>query len=175
MNLIKPAILAIMLAPAIAIALPSDRYQKIEVVSNSASLDSKKGISIYSGNVIMTQGSIRLTGDTITLYNDKNNEITRIIAQGKRAFYEEKLEGKRGKAKAWGNTIKYNVTDHRVDLLQQAELSQDGDLFKGEAIHYDLATQRVNATGQPAGTSAKGRVHMIIQPKPENGKRQAGS
>ena len=42
-----------------------------------------KGITIYRGNdVVVVQGSIRMTGHTMTVYNDDNGETELVIMQG---------------------------------------------------------------------------------------------
>ncbi|WP_263322172.1 lipopolysaccharide transport periplasmic protein LptA [Endozoicomonas sp. Mp262] len=167
MNRIKSFFLVILMLPGIAAALQSDRQKPIEIESNSADLDNKKGISVYRGNVIMTQGSTRIEGDLITIYNDAHRKVTRVVAKGQRAYYEQQQENGKGKLKAWGNTINYDAAGDRIELLQQGELTQEGDVFKGEKIEYNLKLQTVNASGQPAGNGEKGRVIMVIQPRPE--------
>ena len=122
----------------------------------------------------MTQGSTRIKGDLITIYNDKNRKVTKIVAEGKRAYYEEELEEAKGKLEAWGQTINYNVAGDNIELLKQAELSQNGDIFKGEKIDYNLELQTVNATGQPVKSGSKSRVIMVIQPRPEQNKKATG-
>jgi len=45
----------------------SDTQQPITIESNHAELDEKKEISIYTGDVILMQGGIKSTADTITV------------------------------------------------------------------------------------------------------------
>lgn len=56
-------------------ALPSDREQPIRVQADSAELDDKQGVAVYRGDVVVTQGSTKLTGNTVTLKQDKNGDI----------------------------------------------------------------------------------------------------
>ncbi len=153
-----------LLVPTMASALPSDRNKPIEIESNTADIDNNKGISIYLGDVVMTQGSTRITGDKITIYS-VNQEVNKVVAEGKkeRAYYEEQQANKKGLMQAWGHTIDYSIKGDKVHLLKNAQLKQQGDVFKGERIDYDLKLQTVNATGD----KQKGRVQMVIQPKTE--------
>ncbi len=174
MSLIKPLLLIITLIPAWASALPSDREKPIEIESNSADIDNKKGISIYRGDVVMTQGSTRLMGDTITIRNNKNREVTKVIAEGKRAYYEEQQEGEAGVLKAWGETIHYDMAGDHIELIKQAQLTQKGDTFKGEKIDYNLKLQTVSAQGKPVKNGSEGRVKMVIQPRNEQPQKATG-
>ena len=60
------AALALAACATTAHGLASDKDQPIEVEADSAELDDAKKISIYRGNVVVTQGTIRMTGDVMT-------------------------------------------------------------------------------------------------------------
>lgn len=162
----------VMLAPMSAMALPSDRDKPIEIESNTADIDNKKGVSVYKGKVVMTQGTTRITGDVVTVYS-KNQEVQKIVAEGysKRAYYEEQQADAQGTLQAWGHTIDYMVANDKIKLIKQAQLTQKGDTFKGERIDYDITKQTVNAKGNETKVGSEGRVQMVIQPKPEKGKK----
>ena len=50
------------LAAAAVLALPDDREQPISIKADKAVRDEKQGFTIYSGNVIMEQGSLLWMG-----------------------------------------------------------------------------------------------------------------
>jgi lipopolysaccharide export system protein LptA len=52
-------------------------------------LDDKSGITQYKGNAILTQGTLKITGDVITFYYDQNKQITKAIAQGNFSTYQQ--------------------------------------------------------------------------------------
>ena len=52
-----------------ALALPSDSSQPIRIQADSATLDDKRNTAVYTGNVIITQGSMRLTGGRVSSEN----------------------------------------------------------------------------------------------------------
>ena len=158
-------------------ALPEDRQQPIYISSDSADINDAKGIAIYRGDVQMTQGSTKLTGDIVTIYS-RNREIQRIISEGKnkQAYYEELQSKEKGKLQAWGQTIDYDLTIEKIELTQKAKLIQQGNTFTGDVIDYDQAKQIVNAqgkikqtltNGQPSSQKG-GRVQMVIQPSQTN-------
>ena len=160
-------LVGLLFVPLMAMALPADRQQPIKINSDAADIDNKTGVSVYRGDVVMTQGTTRITGDTITIYT-KGREVTKVIAQGNkaRAYYEELQPGEQGTVQAWGNTIRYDVNGDQIELIKNAQLSQKGDTFKGEKIYYNVALQTVNAKGTP-NQGENGRVQMVIQPRQE--------
>ena len=167
MNLFKLFFFSFALLPGFVFALPGDRSKPIEIESDAAQLNNQRGVSVYTGNVVMVQGTTRLMGDKITIYNDKSKQVTQVIAEGKRAFYEELLENQRDTVKAWGEHINYSLAKKLVILTDRGELYQNGDIFKGERINYNLEKQTVIATGQPEDKNNlnKRRVQMVIHPK----------
>lgn len=155
------------LGSSMALALPSDREQPIRVQADSAELDDKQGVAVYRGDVVVTQGSTKLTGNTVTLKQDKNGDIEVVTSVGKPAYYEQKPAPDKDVTKAYGLTIQYFVTQNRVVLIDQAKVIQEGNTFEGEKIIYDTQRQIVNA-GRATGsqvTSPRPRIDMAIQPK----------
>ncbi|VFT49618.1 ABC transporter ATP-binding protein [Pseudomonas aeruginosa] len=95
------------LGSSMALALPSDREQPIRVQADSAELDDKQGVAVYRGDVVVTQGSTKLTGNTVTLKQDKNGDIEVVTSVGKPAYYEQKPAPDKDVTKAYGLTIQY--------------------------------------------------------------------
>ena len=62
--------LALACASSVAMALPSDREQPIRVQADSAELDERQGVAVYRGSVVITQGTLKITGDTVTITQD---------------------------------------------------------------------------------------------------------
>ena len=52
-------------------------------------MDDVSKITIYRGNVIVTQGSIKMTGHTMTVHFDKNNDMELVIMNGTPATYRQ--------------------------------------------------------------------------------------
>lgn len=86
-----------MLLPLAASALPSDKEQEIRIAANTATLDQKKGVTIYSGDVQFSQGSLVLKADTVTAHFDaETQKIEKIEAHGSPARYEQQPEINKG-------------------------------------------------------------------------------
>ncbi|MCX4025727.1 lipopolysaccharide transport periplasmic protein LptA [Endozoicomonas sp. SM1973] len=142
-------------------ALPNDKDKPINIKAKSADIDDKSGVYIYTGNVIITQGTIQIRGDKVTLYSDSNG-INKIVAVGRPAHYREKPAENKELIKAYGRTIKYYATNEKVEVITNAKLFQEGNTFTGSQIDYFAKTQKVNAKG---GKTNESRVEMVLQPR----------
>jgi lipopolysaccharide export system protein LptA len=148
-------------------ALPSDSSQPIRIQADSAELDDKKGVAVYRGGVIITQGSMKVTGDTVTITQNAQGEVDVFTSVGRPAYYEQRPSPEKDLVKAYGLTIQYFTTNERVVLIDQAKVIQEGNTFEGEKIVYDTKRQIVNA-GRATGTNISAprpRIDMVIQPK----------
>jgi len=154
-----------------ALALESDATEEITIQSDRAELDRKAGTAIYTGDVILEQGTLKITADRITLISNKQRKLTKAIAVGQPAHFQQQMEGEKGLTKAQGKTITYLTTNKNITLLEDATLEQEGNLFTGETIIYNMVNENVSAKGgthtgiNSDGKEKPGRVKMIIQPK----------
>ena len=130
------------------------------IEADRAELDDAKGISIYRGNVKVTQGTLVLTGEVMTVYN-KGDDVDKVIMEGQPATYRQRPDNKDQDVRAKALRMEYYTDPEQIILLRQAEVEQQGDLLRSERIEYDVAKDQVNAgTDQPDE-----RVRITIQPK----------
>ncbi|MGK0441933.1 MAG: lipopolysaccharide export system protein LptA [Pseudohongiellaceae bacterium] len=149
-------------------ALPSDREQPISIQSDSAEqkmMDGKER-TVYKGNVIMTQGSLHLKGDVVTVLS-KDRSVTHIIAKGGLAFFSQMSEIENPPIEAKAEIIRYQLEANTITMTKQASLTQGGSTISGERIDYNTLTSQVKAAGNPSTASdsaSKGRVNIILEP-----------
>lgn len=155
------------LGSAAAWALPSDRDQPIRIQADSAELDDKQGVAVYRGDVIITQGTLKITGDTVTITQTASGDIDVFTSVGNLAYYEQKPAVDKEIVKAYGKTIQYFASNERIVLIDQAKVIQEGNTFEGEKIVYDTHRQIVNAGRATGGnvSTPRPRIDMVIQPK----------
>ncbi|MEE9494111.1 MAG: lipopolysaccharide transport periplasmic protein LptA [Gammaproteobacteria bacterium] len=153
-------ILVACLQPALSWALSSDRDKPMMIEADQAELDDREGVSIYRGNVKVTQGSMQLTGDEISVYS-KDDEIQRIIIVGKPATYQQQPDGKTQSVRARALNMVYIANPESITLTREAEVEQDGNILRSERIVYNTATDHVSA----GGNNSKGRVRITLHPK----------
>lgn len=141
-----------------AFGLASDRAQSITIMSDSAERNEQKGTTTYAGNVIMEQGSMRIDAEKVVIYNTKN-KVTKIIASGTPARYQQKPSAKEGLVVAQAFRIEYNIADETLHLINSAFLKQEGTSLSGKRIDYDVKQSVVKAGGDK---QQKERVKMVI-------------
>ncbi|HET6726221.1 MAG TPA: lipopolysaccharide transport periplasmic protein LptA [Gammaproteobacteria bacterium] len=155
-------VLACALPPA-AWALKSDAQQPINIASDrldhTGGANGSNGTSVYTGHVVITQGSIRITADqaTLTLTNGK---LTKALIVGSPAtFYQAKENDKpiRGHARE----IHYNTDANTIELIEQAKVHQGDEMITANYIRYNIKDEKVIAHRKK---QEKGRVHIVIPP-----------
>jgi lipopolysaccharide export system protein LptA len=149
----------ILMIPVSSQALPEDREQPINLEADSASFDQNTGISIYEGNVVVTQGSMYLAADKATVYIE-GGEFQRMEAVGSPSRFRYKPTHDKPQIDGVGNRVQYNAVTAKVIVSGSAKFTQGGDSFTGQRIEYDLTSDVVKADG-----GEQGRIQFIIQPK----------
>jgi len=159
--------LSLLFAAETALALPEDREQPIHIQADRVELDDLKGVARYTGNVVITQGSIKITGERATITRTEDGAVDVFTAIGKPATFRQQPSADKEVVDAYGLTIQYFVGKDQVLLIDQARVEQGGSTFTGEKIVYDTVRQIVNA-GRANGhniTVPSPRIDMVIQPK----------
>ena len=152
------------------LALPSDSSQPIRIQADSATLDDKRNTAVYTGNVIITQGSMRLTGGRVTLSTNANGELNTMVTYGSPATYQQTPEANKAPVKARAQTIEYHADRETIVLIQEAFLEQSGNTFQGDYVSYDIPRQVVDAgRGSESANGSQngggGRIEIVIQPR----------
>lgn len=148
-------------------ALPDDRSKPIEIQANSAERDAKTGVTTYTGNVDIQQGSIHISAATVVL-DSKNNELTQINASGNPATYSQQLTGPDDVVDARANKIHFDVAKDLITLMGNSSLQQKSGNISGEHIEYDLKTERVRAQAAVAGSPDNNKRITVIIPPSKN-------
>lgn len=142
------------------LALNADRDEPINIQADSARVDEKSGISTYTGNVQVDQGTLKIRANEVKVHSEDKTGVTRIVANAaddseKLAHYEQ-LPDNAELVEASARTIIYFVTDDRLELNGAARLKQTADRsFTGETIYYYIDEGRVNAEGGRTTTTFK--------------------
>lgn len=150
-----------------ASALESDRDQDINIESNSMIADDQSGITIYSGRVTIDQGTLHIDADEVRVINNAT-EVVQIIASmnadnNELAHYQQEADDNEGLVKAHARVITYFTQEKRIHLAGSAFLEQTNDTFRGELLHYDVASGTVDLKGGTKENS--GRVNVVLTPK----------
>lgn len=159
---IKAVLLACSLVlPGRLSALATDQDQPISIEADSLAIDDRQGVSTYRGNVRVTQGSIEVLAETVTV-KSPGRELKEVICSGNPASFRQLLDGADGEVRAAARTISIYPPEDRVVLTGDAHLWRGKNEFSGNRIEYDSARDIVRANAAASGDQ---RVKVIIQPQ----------
>lgn len=145
----------------VAQALPEDRNQPVHISADSAVQENTT--VTYKGNVIVTQGTLRLDADQVVVHHT-SGKVQKIVATGRPAHFQQQPEPNGGLVKASAATLVYYHGENRFELLQNAQVERtDGTSLKGNRVEYLPGTQTVRAQGSLNNQS--GRVEMVLPPE----------
>ena len=168
-----------LLAVGGAWALKTDKSQPINVRADHGDFKSdpdnnSNGTGVYTGNVVITQGSIQLTADKAVLHM-VDNELDTADVTGNPATFQQQPDNAQ-EVHGSAQEITYSASKDEIVLITNARLTQtvmqqitdqQGPTAPGERlmtadlIRYNTDTQHVIAR---AG-SDEDRVHLSFPPK----------
>ena len=154
----------VVLSSATALAIPADRNQPISLVADRATYNEKTGVTTYTGNVIIEQGTMKLQANSIVANLNSQKEISTITATGGPARFQQKVDVNKGLAKGQAQKILYNAQTGIVTLSGSALLEQDGSSIRGATLRYSMNKGDVEAIGTPNSSGSDGRVKIVIPP-----------
>lgn len=144
----------------------NDREQPVEIEANKMHADELAGISIYTGDVIAIQGSLKIIGDKMDITHPKN-ELEKIVAVGKPAEFESYLPEQDAWVKGKALTIIYYASERKLELIEQGYAEQENKhTITGDKIIYNLDTQILNATSNEPTK----RIKMVLTPEKADNK-----
>ncbi len=160
-NNLKFLTLSLLLAASLpAFALTGDSDKPVNVDSENQALDMQGNVATFTGKVIVTQGSIKITADKVVVTRpggDSNKTI--VDAYGNPAtFYQMQDNGKPVKGHA--QKMHYELAKDFVELTDNAYLEQLDSNVKGDRITYLVKEQKMQAYSSGAGK----RVTTVLVP-----------
>lgn len=135
-------------AVSATVGLPTDSQQEMNLSFETSNVDLKKGTAVYSGNVKLTQGSLRIESDELTVHRS-GKEIDRVIATGSPAVFEQQPEVGQAPVIAYGKRIEYelNAEVEKVAIVDEAKVEQGGIVSRCERIEFNLTDSTAKMMG----------------------------
>ena len=172
-NRLLTTLLLSLVVSSTAFSLPEDQTKPIELEADQAKLNNKTGVSEYTGNVIIIQGTAKLNADRVLLYSE-NNEVTRMEAFGEPAKYQQILNIGEDPTHIEGQKLDLKVKENIALVTGNGKVFRGKDILTGNKITYSLDTGELKASRQePTNGSAEennSRVKFIINPQQTNEK-----
>jgi len=158
----------------------ADRNKPMNIEADALRYDDVKQVSIFTGNVVMTKGTIVIRGARVEVQQDPDGYQFGVVTgtPGKQAFFRQKREALDEFIEGEGDSIEYDGHADTVKFIKKALLRRYrgatlADEISGALIVYENLTDRFtvdgNASnaGKSVGVAPGGRVRAMLMPKPE--------
>ncbi|WP_076999433.1 lipopolysaccharide transport periplasmic protein LptA, partial [Variovorax sp. KK3] len=157
----------------------ADRTKPMNIEADSMRYDDLKQTSVFTGNVVVTKGTIVIRGTRIDVRQDPEGYQYGVVtaAPGKLAYYKQKRDaGTDEWIEGESEVIEYDSRADNVKFIRRAVMRRlygatVNDESSGPMIVYDQGndTFTVNGSGLPpnagVATQPGGRVRAILTPK----------
>jgi lipopolysaccharide export system protein LptA len=169
-TMLRPFLIAcsLSLISLTAFAEKADRDKPIEIEADTVTSNDAKKVSVYTGNVIVTQGTLLIKADKLVVREDEQG-FQHSSSYGNPTTFKQKREGKDEYMEGSAQRIEYDGRMDKVQLFTKAWVKKGEDIVHGDYIMYDANAEysEVIGGGPKSATPATptGRVKAIIQPK----------
>ncbi len=158
----------------VARAEKADRGLPTLIVADHQTVDDLKQVSVFTGHVVLTKGTIRITGERMEYREDPEGfqyAVVTAAPQSLATFHERRDPAHPGIEETIDGVaerIEYDSHADTVKLFTRAivrrfENGVARDEFSGDHIFYDARNSHYDLTG--AASSSGGRVHALIAPR----------
>lgn len=159
-----------------AFAERADKEKPAVINADKSSGDDLNQTQIYTGDVVLTKGTIILRADQMTTKQDPegyNLGVAVATQPNKLAYFKQKREGVDEFIEGQAERIEYDEKADTVRLfnrgiVKRLAAGRDADEIRGDRIDYNTRTEIYAANGQTCvATTAncKSRVTVTLQPK----------
>ena len=163
-------IICCVLGAAAVRAERADRDKPVNLEADQVTVDDNKQLATFTGNVVLTQGTLIIRGDRMVVQQDAEG-FKYGVAYGNLASFRQKREGYDEYIDGFAERIEYDSKAEKLQMFNRAYLKKSNDDVRGNYISYEIATEffRVVGGGKQAATPGNpdGRVRAVIQPKPK--------
>jgi len=153
----------------------ADRERPVNIDSDRMNADDTKKTAIFEGHVVLTQGTLVIRADRITVRQDGDGFHSATVV-GKLATFRQKRDGLDEYVDGEAERIEYDSRADTVQLFNNARLRRDGgDDVRGNYISYDSKTGYFRVESAPGASpqSRDARVRTVIMPKKKEGEAPA--
>ena len=178
------ALAAAVLAPAVR-AERADRDKEANVTADHSTLDDLHQVQILTGHVVLTKGTMRMTGERMEHRQDDQGYQYYVVtaAPGELATFHERRDPVRADVEStldgFAEQIEYDDRTDRVVLLRRAlvkryDNGEQRDQLSGVRIVYDARKSNYDVDGRNPDGSGPG-VRITIGPRAGTAPRPAAT
>ena len=157
-------LIALLVSYPFSYAEKADRDKPIEIEADTMTVDDAKSTSIYTGDVILTQGTLLIKADELIVRQDKQG-FQHSTSLGNPTTFKQKMEGSNEYIQGKALRIEYDGHMDKIHLYKNAEVKRGKDIVIGDYITYDANAEVAQAMSSKTENEKKGRTKAIIKPK----------
>jgi lipopolysaccharide export system protein LptA len=151
----------------------ADRDKPLNAQADALKYDDLKQTSVFTGNVIITKGTIAMRGGRVDVRQDPQGfQFATITSNGNvQAYFKQKREnGVDEWIEGVADTIEYDGKADKIKLIKNANLKRLkgaslNDEIIGGLVVYDNTTDVYTVDGGAGQGGSGGRVSAILSPK----------
>jgi lipopolysaccharide export system protein LptA len=123
-------------------AIKADPSQPVEVTADNLEVDQTTGQATFTGNVLVTQGEMKLSADKVqVIYDQEARKIARMDATGNVLLVS-------GPDAAEAQNAEYTVDSGTIVMTGNVLLNQGPSTIAGERMVVDLTTGAAQMSGR---------------------------
>jgi lipopolysaccharide export system protein LptA len=143
----------------------ADREKPIQLEADTVTIDDIKKVSVYQGNVILSQGTMLVRADWVQVTQNAEG-LDKVNATGRPVAFRQKMDGSEEFIEGFADRVEFDGVTRQLELIGQARLRRGSDELRGTQISYNANTEFFKVVGQPDAKTPSGRVRAVIRPKP---------
>lgn len=152
----------------------ADRNKPLNAEADTLRYDDARQTSVFSGNVVITKGTIVIRGAQVEVRQDPQGHQFGVVT-GKPGFFRQKREGVDEFIEGQAERIEYDSQAETVKFTGAAVLrrykgAQLNDETVGSVITYNSGNDTFSVDGGPGSRTASnpsGRVRAMLTPVPK--------
>ena len=157
---------ATLAAIAPAQAERADREKEIVVGADKLTADDANRTSTFDGNVVVTQGTMRMTANRVTVKEDADRHKF-YVANGAPVTFRQKRDNVDEWVEGFAERAEFDDRNDVLKLYSRAKVKSNQNEITGDFISYDMRRELAEVSGAPPGKAPPpnaGRVKVIILP-----------
>jgi lipopolysaccharide export system protein LptA len=143
-----------------------DREKEIVVGADRLTADDANRTSTFEGNVVVTQGTMRMTAAKVTVKEDTQRHKV-YVANGAPVTFRQKRDKVDEWVEGFAERAEFDDRNDVLKLFNNARVKSNQNELTGDFITYDMKREVAEVSGAApgrTGTAGTGRVKVIIVP-----------
>jgi len=143
----------------------ADREKEIVIGADRLTADDANRTSTFDGNVVVTQGSMRITAGKVTVKEDAQRHKF-YVASGSPVTFRQKRDKVDEWVEGFAERAEFDDRNDVLRLYNKARVRSNQNEITGDFISYDMKREVAEVSGAPPGKAPApdSRVKVIILP-----------